>query len=123
MLVLGGSYLGPDFVKNALATECEGIFTSQGFTLRFLSNVDSMDVARCISGLDAEETIVVVVSKTFTTAETMLNARTMRQWLWDRMSVGCPSPEVTARHMVACASESAESKVVFCRFIEIPRPF
>jgi len=49
---------------------------------------------RCVSGLDAEETLVVVVSKTFSTAETMLNARTMRQWLWDRMSNGEPSAEV-----------------------------
>jgi len=53
--------------------------------------------SRCVSGLDAEETLVVVVSKTFSTAETMLNARTMRQWLWDRMSHGEPSAEVRGR--------------------------
>ena len=55
---------------------------------------------------------MVVVSKTFTTAETMLNARTLRQWLWDRMSPGgAPSGAVTAAHVVACASESAAARV------------
>jgi glucose-6-phosphate isomerase len=52
---------------------------SQGRTLRFLANVDPVDVARALSGLKAETTMAVVVSKTFTTAETMLNARTVRQ--------------------------------------------
>jgi glucose-6-phosphate isomerase len=46
-----------------------------------------------------------------TQAETMLNARTMRQWLWDRMSGGEASAAVTAAHMVACASDSARDKV------------
>jgi glucose-6-phosphate isomerase len=54
---------------------------SEGRTLRFLANVDPIDVARALSGLNPEETLVVVVSKTFTTAETMLNARTVRKWL------------------------------------------
>lgn len=52
-----------------------------GRSLRFLANVDPIDVARALSGLNPEETLVVVVSKTFTTAETMLNARTVRKWL------------------------------------------
>lgn len=51
---------------------------SKGRQLRFLANVDPVDVARALNGLDQETTLVVVVSKTFTTAETMLNARTVR---------------------------------------------
>lgn len=51
---------------------------SKGRTLRFLANVDPVDVARALNGLDPETTMAVVVSKTFTTAETMLNARTVR---------------------------------------------
>lgn len=47
---------------------------------------------------------MIVVSKSFATAETMLNARSMRQWLWDAMGTG---PEVAAKHMAACASASA----------------
>lgn len=53
----------------------------EGRTLRFLANVDPIDVARALNGLNPEETMVIVVSKTFTTAETMLNARTVRKWL------------------------------------------
>jgi hypothetical protein len=64
---IGGSYLGPEFVSEVLATEGEGIFSSQGFTLRFLANVDPVDVQRAVSDLDPEETLVLVVSKTFTT--------------------------------------------------------
>ena len=51
---------------------------ARGRNLRFLANVDPVDVARALNGLKPETTLVVVVSKTFTTAETMLNARTVR---------------------------------------------
>jgi glucose-6-phosphate isomerase len=57
-----------------------------GRTLRFLANVDPVDVARALEGLDPEETLVVVVSKTFTTAETMLNAKTLKDWLLKSLS-------------------------------------
>ncbi|CAL2226235.1 unnamed protein product [Prunus armeniaca] len=46
-----------------------------------LANVDPIDVARSIARLNPETTLIVVVSKTFTTAETMLNARTLREWI------------------------------------------
>jgi len=51
---------------------------SKGRTLRFLAQVDPVDVARALNGLDPATTMAIVVSKTFTTAETMLNARTVR---------------------------------------------
>lgn len=51
---------------------------AEGRQLRFLANVDPVDVARALNGLKPETTMVIVVSKTFTTAETMLNARTVR---------------------------------------------
>ena len=54
---------------------------SEGRSLRFLANVDPIDVARALDGLNPEETMVVIISKTFTTTETMLNARTLRTWL------------------------------------------
>jgi len=44
-------------------------------TLKFLANVDPIDFARAMQGVEVEETLFVIVSKTFTTAETMLNAR------------------------------------------------
>ena len=75
---IGGSYLGPLFVHTALTTDATGMAASKDRQLRFLANVDPVDCAKCLQGLNAEETLVVVVSKTFTTAETMLNARTVR---------------------------------------------
>jgi glucose-6-phosphate isomerase len=105
---IGGSYLGPEFLHECLKTEPEGIHAALGYSLRFLSNVDPVDVERTCADLDPEETLVVIVSKTFTTAETMLNARTMRQWLWDFMG---NDPAVVQHHMVACASVSATPKV------------
>lgn len=59
-------------------TEQEAAARAFGRQVRFLANVDPVDVARALNGFDQEETLVVVVSKTFTTAETMLNARTVR---------------------------------------------
>ncbi|GMI12590.1 hypothetical protein TrLO_g13002 [Triparma laevis f. longispina] len=105
---IGGSYLGPEFLHECLKTEPEGVNAALGYTLRFLSNVDPVDVERTCSELDPEETLIIIVSKTFTTAETMLNARTMRQWLWDFMG---NDPEVVSKHVVACASTSATDKV------------
>jgi len=105
---IGGSYLGPEFLHEVLKTEPEGINSALGYSLRFLANVDPVDVERTCADLDPEETLIVVVSKTFTTAETMLNARTMRQWLWDFMG---NDKEVVRKHMVACASVSATDKV------------
>eukprot|EP00955_Chlamydomonas_euryale_P040763 351801-Chlamydomonas_euryale.AAC.26 len=70
-----------------------------GRDLRFLANVDPIDVARALKGINPEETLVVVVSKTFTTAETMLNARTVRKWLQSHLgeSVTATLFHVTAR--------------------------
>ena len=59
-------------------TNHEAAVEAEGRQLRFLANVDPVDVARALNGLKQETTLVVVVSKTFTTAETMLNARTVR---------------------------------------------
>jgi glucose-6-phosphate isomerase len=105
---IGGSYLGPEFLHETLKTEPEGINSALGYSLRFLANVDPVDVERTCADLDPEETLIVIVSKTFTTAETMLNARAMRQWLWDFMG---DDKEVVRKHFVACASVSATEKV------------
>jgi len=105
---IGGSYLGPEFLHEVLKTEEEGINSSLGYQLRFLANVDPVDVERTCADLDPEETLIIVVSKTFYTAETMLNARTMRQWLWDFMG---DDIDVVRKHVVACSSVSATENV------------
>lgn len=96
---IGGSFLGPLFVHTALQTDPEAIECGKGRQLRFLANVDPIDVARSISGLSPETTLVVVVSKTFTTAETMLNARTLREWISAALG-----PQAIAKHMVAVST-------------------
>ncbi|KAF7141807.1 hypothetical protein RHSIM_Rhsim06G0034400 [Rhododendron simsii] len=96
---IGGSFLGPLFVHTALQTDPEASEFARGRQLRFLANVDPIDVARNITGLNPDTTLVVVVSKTFTTAETMLNARTMREWISSALG-----PEAVAKHMVAVST-------------------
>lgn len=102
---IGGSYLGPEFVYEALRFEPTAHAAADGRTLRFLANVDPVDVARATAGLNPEETLVVVVSKTFTTAETMLNARTLRKWLVDDLvAKGASEKDAVAKHMIAASS-------------------
>ena len=78
---IGGSYLGTDFVYNALKSHSEYSKLSKGFELKFIANVCPVDFYNSIKDLNVEETLVVIVSKTFTTAETMLNSRNMKQWV------------------------------------------
>jgi glucose-6-phosphate isomerase len=96
---IGGSFLGPLFVHTALRTDQESAAHAAGRTLRFLANVDPIDVARALNGLDPATTLVVVVSKTFTTVETMLNARTVRTWLKAELGEAA-----VAKHMVAVST-------------------
>eukprot|EP01056_Protomagalhaensia_sp_Gyna25_P004506 Protomagalhaensia_sp_Gyna_25__4505@NODE_413_length_3509_cov_255_403458_g319_i0_p1_GENE_NODE_413_length_3509_cov_255_403458_g319_i0NODE_413_length_3509_cov_255_403458_g319_i0_p1_ORF_typecomplete_len619_score136_79PGI/PF00342_19/7_8e118LZ3wCH/PF18517_1/0_35_NODE_413_length_3509_cov_255_403458_g319_i01472003 len=78
---IGGSYLGVEFVLEAIKTHPPATSAAKGRRLRFLANVDPIDVTRALDGLCPETTLVVVISKTFTTAETMLNAHTLRNWI------------------------------------------
>ncbi|XP_073305184.1 glucose-6-phosphate isomerase, cytosolic-like [Primulina huaijiensis] len=96
---IGGSFLGPLFVHTALQTDPEAAEFARGRQLRFLANVDPIDIARNIAGLNPETTLVVVVSKTFTTAETMLNARTLREWI-----ITALGPQAVAKHMIAVST-------------------
>uniref|UniRef100_A0A452XP61 Glucose-6-phosphate isomerase n=1 Tax=Aegilops tauschii subsp. strangulata TaxID=200361 RepID=A0A452XP61_AEGTS len=96
---IGGSFLGPLFVHTALQTDPEAAEAAKGRQLRFLANVDPVDVARSIKDLDPATTLVVVVSKTFTTAETMLNARTIKEWI-----VSSLGPQAVSKHMIAVST-------------------
>lgn len=69
---IGGSYLGPLFAYTALQTDPEAAKLAKGRRLRFLANVDPVDVAIAINGLNPETTLVVIVSKTFTTDQVVL---------------------------------------------------
>ncbi|NQU16603.1 MAG: glucose-6-phosphate isomerase [Candidatus Saganbacteria bacterium] len=73
---IGGSYLGPEYLANSLRP-----FAQDGMNLRFVANVDGADFVEKTQDLDLEETLVIIVSKTFTTAETMKNATTAKEWI------------------------------------------
>ncbi len=77
---IGGSDLGPRLVWDALRP------LDPAIDLRFVSNIDPRDMAEALTGLDPETTLVVVVSKTFTTQETLANAEVAKAWL----SAGLP---------------------------------
>lgn len=96
---IGGSYLGPEFVFEAIRMAPAPSRAAEGRRLRFLANVDPVDVLRAREGLNPETTLVIVISKTFTTAETMLNARTMRAWISDALG-----EDAVAKHMIAVST-------------------
>ena len=73
---IGGSDLGPAMAAQALSP-----YGKRGLAVRFVSNVDGAHIADTLKGLDPARTLFVVVSKTFTTIETMTNAQTARNWV------------------------------------------
>ena len=75
---IGGSDLGPVMVYEALKP-----YADAGITARFISNIDPTDAAVKTADLDPETTLVIIASKTFTTLETLTNARCVRAWLLD----------------------------------------
>jgi len=100
---IGGSDLGPAMACQALRAD-----TDPGLDVRFVSNVDGHDLLRTLTGLDPASTLFVVSSKTFTTVETLTNARSARGWLVD----GLGDPAAVGRHFVA-VSTNAEAVRAF----------
>jgi len=97
---IGGSDLGP-----VMAYEALRFYSARSLTMRFVSNIDGTDFAEAVQGLDPEETMFIVSSKTFTTQETMTNARTARDWLLAGLDAG---EAAVARHFVAVSTNAEE---------------
>ena len=97
---IGGSYLGPEMAYRALRP-----FSDRSMTFRFVSNVDGADFTEATLGLNPDETLFVVASKTFTTLETMTNAATARRWL-----TGALGDAAVAKHFVALSTNTAAVK-------------
>jgi len=97
---IGGSDLGP-----VMAFEALKHYSDRSMTFRFVSNVDGTDFAEAVQGLDPAETLFIVSSKTFTTLETMTNARTARDWLVSGLK---GDSAATARHFVAVSTNTQE---------------
>ena len=77
---IGGSDLGPVMVYEALKP-----YADAGIDCRYVSNIDPNDMAEKVKGLDPETTLVIIVSKTFTTLETLTNAREAKAWLLETL--------------------------------------
>ena len=97
---IGGSDLGP-----VMALEALRHYSDRGMNFRFVSNVDGTDFAEAVRDLDPAETLFVVASKTFTTLETMTNARTARAWTVAGLGGDAIS---VAKHFVAVSTNAEE---------------
>jgi glucose-6-phosphate isomerase len=97
---IGGSDLGPVMAYEALRH-----YSDRNIRFRFVSNVDGTDFAEAVRDLDPAETLFIVSSKTFTTLETMTNARTAREWLLSGMQ---NDHEAIAKHFVAVSTNAKE---------------
>src|SRR6201985_3382581 len=94
---IGGSDLGPVMAYEALRH-----YSERDMTFRFVSNVDSTDFVEATRDLDPAETLVIVSSKTFTTLETMTNARSARDWTLAALG----DEAAIARHFVAVSTNA-----------------
>jgi glucose-6-phosphate isomerase len=94
---IGGSDLGPVMAYEALKA-----YSDRGLTFRFVSNVDGTDVHEKLRDLDPATTLCIVASKTFTTQETMANARAARDWLRE----GLGQDVDIAKHFVALSTNA-----------------
>jgi glucose-6-phosphate isomerase len=96
---IGGSDLGP-----AMAYEALRHYSQRDLACRFVSNVDGADFVEATRDLEPAETLFIVASKTFTTLETLTNARTARAWLLR----GLGDERAVAQHFVAVSTNAAE---------------
>mgnify|MGYP000883022109 FL=1 len=103
---IGGSDLGPVMVYEAMKP-----YLDAGIDCRYISNIDPNDMAEKVKGLDAETTLVIIVSKTFTTLETLTNAREVKAWMLEQLGA-CgavdgsaeQNAEAIAKHFVAVST-------------------
>jgi glucose-6-phosphate isomerase len=96
---IGGSDLGPAMVYEALK-----YYSRRDLIFRFISNVDGTDFAETVRDLDPEETLFIICSKTFTTLETMTNARSARSWSLQKLG----SDQAVRNHFVAVSTNAEE---------------
>ena len=102
---IGGSDLGPVMAYEALKP-----YVQEGLECRFISNIDPTDAGETTKDLDPETTLVIVASKTFTTLETITNAKVVRAWLLDGLrergivTDEASEKEAIAKHFVAVST-------------------
>ena len=100
---IGGSDLGPEMVTKAL-----GAYRHPDIRLHFVSNIDGTHLAEALKPLDPETTLFIVASKTFTTQETLTNARSARSWFLESGAASGANEAAIAKHFVALSTNEAE---------------
>jgi glucose-6-phosphate isomerase len=102
---IGGSDLGP-----YMATEALKSYSKRDLRVHFVSNVDGTHIAETVRALDPATTLFIVASKTFTTDETLTNARTARSWLLEKLRVPGEAEErkAVSRHFAAVSTNAKE---------------
>jgi glucose-6-phosphate isomerase len=96
---IGGSDLGPAMAYDALR-----FYSKRDMMFRFVSNIDGTDFAEAVRDLDPEETLFIISSKTFTTLETLTNARSARAWSLNKLK----DEKAVAKHFVAVSTNERE---------------
>ena len=99
---IGGSDLGPLMVTGALRA-----YASPQLRVHFVSNVDGAHLAATLAGLSPDSTLFIISSKTFTTQETLTNARSAREWLLTKLAGAAPADVVVAHHFAAVSTNLA----------------
>lgn len=99
---IGGSDLGPRMVVEALKP-----YAAEGINTHFVSNVDSTDIAETLKELDPETTLFIIASKSFSTQETLTNAKTAREWFLEESGAG---ENAVAKHFVALSTNEKDVK-------------
>ncbi|MGZ5010016.1 MAG: glucose-6-phosphate isomerase [Methylobacter sp.] len=94
---IGGSDLGPKMVSTALTP-----YASESLKVHFVSNVDQADLVQTLKHISPETTLFLIASKTFTTQETMTNAKSARSWFLD----SAKDPHAIAKHFVAISTNT-----------------
>ena len=100
---IGGSDLGPRLLWDALRP------LEPVIDLRFVANIDAREMGEALAGLDPETTLVVVVSKTFTTQETLANAELAKAWLAESLS-----PKRMVHHLIGVTAAPEKAKAWGC---------
>ncbi|MDP2903926.1 MAG: glucose-6-phosphate isomerase [Methylovulum sp.] len=100
---IGGSGLGPKMVSTALTP-----YSSNSLKVHYVSNIDQADLVERLKPLDPETTLFIVASKIFTTQETMMNAKSAKNWLLEKAK----APDAVAKHFVAISTH-AETVAAF----------
>lgn len=96
---IGGSYIGPMMCAHALKD-----FAHHGLQLHFISTVDALPLREVLARIDPETTLFIISSKSFSTIETLTNARTVVKWMQSQLG-----PDVFAQHFVAVTAQVAKA--------------